>query len=805
MRALAPLLLASFAFAQQPAAEPFGHSRHGAEFDEGPRQAAYLMPGMNAEVHFPVHGLTGDAQRYFDQGITQQHGFWYFEAERSFRQVAMLQPECALAYWGMAMANVENIARAAGFAAQAVQRAVGLPEREKLYVDAIAALYQIDEALRTELQSGDGPRVQKAKDDVVARNGKDRDEKKLRREFLRGLEAVVAACPDDGEAKAFLAIQSWHNQDHDLAISSHGAVDALLDQVFGKAPRHPAHHYRVHLWDDEKPARALPSAAALGDSAPGIAHQWHMAGHIYAGLDRHAEAAWQQEASGRVDHAHMQRDRVLPFLIHNYAHNQEWWARSLSYVGRAADALAAAKNLVAIPRHPKHNKLDDRIHAAGYGRRRIVQVCEDYELWADAVQLAADGYLDASDSVWAEVQRLGLLGRALFRQRRFDEAQRIVPDVDSLLAKARAQRAAAVDKAEDEAFAQKTEKAKTRELIAEAGREPTDSVESVLDLRRELRGEELLASGDAKGALEQFEAVKDFPKTLLGDAFVAAGQPEKAVELLEKEVKEHPHRVPTLGRLFIAYAAMDKPEHKERLRELMCQLPWIPEGQQARTPLEARIDIGVGIGRGFGPVTRNEAAFGDDFGPRPPLGSLGPIRWQPFANAGFELRQVRQLEGDKARRLSLQPDGTTTQSDAFTATATWKRPTLVVFYLGFGCVQCVEQLQLLRTKAAQFVAAGIDVVAIGTDSVDVASGSHLAMQEAERFPFPLLGDPELGTFRTWRCFDDFEQMPLHGTFVVDSEGLVRWQDVSAEPFTQFDWLLAECSRLLARGGDVGHR
>ena len=181
-----------------------------------------------------------------------------------------------------------------------------MPEREKLYVDAIAALYLIDYVLRTELQSGDAARVKKAKDDAVAKNKEKRDEKKLRREFLRGLEAVVAACPDDIEAKAFLAIQSWRNEDHGIAISSHGAVDALLDQVFAKAPRHPAHHYRVHLWDDEKAARALASAAALGDSAPGIAHQWHMAGHIYAELNRHAEAAWQQEASGRVDHAHMQ-------------------------------------------------------------------------------------------------------------------------------------------------------------------------------------------------------------------------------------------------------------------------------------------------------------------------------------------------------------------------------------------------------------------------------------------------------------------------------------------------------------------
>ena len=65
--------------------------------------------------------------------------------------------------------------------------------------------------------------------------------------------------------KALLAIQCWRNQDFGLEITSHAAVDALLDAVFAKAPNHPAHHYRVHLWDGEKAERALRSAAAIGD------------------------------------------------------------------------------------------------------------------------------------------------------------------------------------------------------------------------------------------------------------------------------------------------------------------------------------------------------------------------------------------------------------------------------------------------------------------------------------------------------------------------------------------------------------
>jgi peroxiredoxin/tetratricopeptide (TPR) repeat protein len=764
-------------------AERPGHSRHGGEFDEGPRRAAHSMPGLSDQVHFPVAGLAADAQAFFDQGICQQHGFWYFEAERSFRQVALLQPDCALAYWGMAMANVDNVARAAGFAAMAVQRAAGLPERERLYVDAIAGLYQIDDALRKELQSGDAARVAAAKATVVGKQ--ERDEKKLRRAFVRALEAVVAAAPDDLEAKAFLAIQSWHNDEHGIPISSHGAVDALLDQVLAKAPRHPAHHYRVHLWDGEEPERALRSAAALGDSAPAIAHQWHMAGHTYAELHRHAEAAWQQEASGRVDHAHMARERVMPFLIHNYGHNQEWLARSLGHLGRGDQALAIAKNLAELPRHPKWNRPGERRDIAGYARARLVQVCEDHELWADAVALCRAGYLERSDDVKGEVQRLGLLGRALFRLGRLDEAQRVLADVDALLAKARAARAAAVDRAEGDAFAQKVDGKKTREVMEEAGREPTASVQSVLDLQRELRGEQLLAAGDAKGALAEFLAVKDFPKTLLADAHVAAGEPDKAVELLEKDVKDKPGRYATAGRLYLALMAKwpesederaKLPELRERWQALAMRLPPIPSGDEAWTPFQERVGIGADVRGPRGDV--HDRAFGDDFGQRPPLESLGPRLWEPFANAGFDLPAANGATA----RVALPAAGN-------------GRATLVVFYLGFGCLHCVQQLEALVPKADAFAAAGIDVVVIGDEEL-VRTQSQLAAY-GKPMPFPLLADPELGAFKAWHCFDDFEQLALHGTFLVDGDGRVRWQDVSAEPFAEIDWLLVESRRLLA--------
>src|SRR3954454_16931430 len=117
-----------------------GHSHNGDAFDEGPRRAAYLM-GNTGKVHFPITTKVPTVQQFFEQGVGQLHGFWYLEAERSFRQVAALDDDCAMAYWGMAMANVYNDKRARSFLAEAVKRKQGLTKYESMCIDALSAQY----------------------------------------------------------------------------------------------------------------------------------------------------------------------------------------------------------------------------------------------------------------------------------------------------------------------------------------------------------------------------------------------------------------------------------------------------------------------------------------------------------------------------------------------------------------------------------------------------------------------------------------------------------------------------------------
>ena len=164
-----------------PAVPAPGHSVHGEAFNDGPRHAAYLMPGMG-KVHFPATTKKPEAQAFIDQGVAQLHSFYYFESERSFRQAAKIDPDCAMAYWGMAMSNVNNPKRAKGFLKEARKRAAQISHRESLYLDALEAFYKEGVNDRTRRQN-----------------------------WLQGLETIVQEFPGDIDARAWLAMVTWQN------------------------------------------------------------------------------------------------------------------------------------------------------------------------------------------------------------------------------------------------------------------------------------------------------------------------------------------------------------------------------------------------------------------------------------------------------------------------------------------------------------------------------------------------------------------------------------------------------------------
>jgi peroxiredoxin len=166
-----------------------------------------------------------------------------------------------------------------------------------------------------------------------------------------------------------------------------------------------------------------------------------------------------------------------------------------------------------------------------------------------------------------------------------------------------------------------------------------------------------------------------------------------------------------------------------------------------------------------------------DVGIRPDLDSLGVFRWEPSPAPDWTLKD------DEGHSRSL---------------AEYRgEPLVVIFYLGYGCLHCAEQLHEFAPMTERFQDAGIRLLAISTDD-EVGLQVSVANYEAGGLPFPLLSNSELDVFRSYRAYDDFEQQPLHGTFLLDGEGRIRWQDISYEPFMDAAFVLQEAKRLLQR-------
>lgn len=741
--ALALLLASSFAAAQENSkGDDFlaGHSSHGEAFNEGPRQAAYLMGGTG-NVHLQVTSKSPEAQAFFDQGVGQLHGFWYFEAERSFRQVLTLDPDCPMAYWGLAMANVNNGGRAKPFIQKAVELKAGASPREALWIDALAGFY------------GDG------------------EEKDRRRQYIRALENIGHEYPDEIEAKAFLAYQIWSNSFSNVPITSHQAVDSLIGEVLAANPQHPVHHYRIHLWDGEKPIRALQSAAACGQAAPTCAHMWHMPGHILSRLERYADAVWQQEAATRVDHAHMIHDRILPDQIHNYAHNSEWMIRNLIHLGRVNDAASAAKNMIELPRHPKYNQLPGG-GSAQYGRARLYDVLLGYELWDEVLALSDTMYLEPTAVYDEQIKRLRYIGVARFGRGEIDAGKAIVAELEGLLTKEQADQQAAAAEAETQARnagkpQEEIDKAKNEALQGRNGR--IQPLETAL---AELRGLAALAGGEFAVAIEQFGKSNRIGGEFLSRVHLAAGDLAKAEELARSAVNGGRNQVIPLANLVEVLHRCGKQDEAAqqfaRLRELAYQADLAAPVFQRLRPIAQ--ELGLPEDWRVTPPTPG------DVGLRPEIASLGPFRWHPSPAPDWTLPG---------------PDGTPQSLSQYRG-----RPVVLIFYLGFGCVHCVQQLQAFAPMQQQFADAGIDVLAISTDSAEALANSLALGPEGSVLPFPLVSDVGLDTFRAYRAYDDFENKPLHATILVDGNGLVRWQDVSFEPFTDAAFVLQEARRQL---------
>jgi putative heme-binding domain-containing protein len=121
------------------------------------------------------------------------------------------------------------------------------------------------------------------------------------------------------------------------------------------------------------------------------------------------------------------------------------------------------------------------------------------------------------------------------------------------------------------------------------------------------------------------------------------------------------------------------------------------------------------------------------------------------------------------------------------------KPHIMIFYLGQDCLHCAEQLKAFNESAKSFKDRGVELVAISTDD---SRSLHDAIEAAnEPMAFTFLADPDLNGFKAFRAFDAFHEQALHGTFLVDAAGQIRWQDIGEHPFVDTVSLLAQVDQL----------
>jgi tetratricopeptide (TPR) repeat protein len=327
------------------AAQPAGHAHApaaapaelGATAQPAGSARAPLFDNLGTH-HHEIKTASPQAQRYFDQGLRLVYGFNHDEAERAFREAARLDPQCAMAWWGVALTLGPNInlpidPERNRAAYEAIQKALALQpqasEREAAYIQALAKRYSLaPDASRDDLDRA----YARAMGDVSRRYPDDLDAATLYAESLMDLRPWRLWTPDGKPAEGTAEIV------------------AVLESVLKRSPDHPgANHYYIHAVEaSPHPERALPSARRLESLVPGAGHLVHMPAHIYMRTGDYAAATKSNQAAAVVDEAYIGKSSaqgIYPLMY--YGHNLHFLAIAAAMGGESAVAKQAAARLLA--------------------------------------------------------------------------------------------------------------------------------------------------------------------------------------------------------------------------------------------------------------------------------------------------------------------------------------------------------------------------------------------------------------------------------------------------------------------------
>jgi tetratricopeptide (TPR) repeat protein len=281
-----------------------------------------------------THPITTEsklAQQYFDQGLRLTYGFNHAEAIRSFRAAQAADPQCAMCFWGEALAFGPNIngamdSASAAAAFKAIKRARALGKNasagERGFIAALSNRY-----------SGEVKTVQAMRDTAYA----------------RAMQALVRTFPADDDARVLHAdaqmnLSPWDYYRNEQPKPNAAAALASLNTVLKRSPNHAgACHFYIHAVEAVNPERAVPCAERLPNLMPGAGHIVHMPAHIYIRVGRYDDAIDRNVHALHADEEHIADAAPdAAYRLAYYPHNAHflWFAATMA--GRQQTAIDAA-------------------------------------------------------------------------------------------------------------------------------------------------------------------------------------------------------------------------------------------------------------------------------------------------------------------------------------------------------------------------------------------------------------------------------------------------------------------------------
>lgn len=305
------------------------------------RAGAPLFDGMGDHSH-PITSDVAYTQRYFDQGLTIDFAFNHAESARSFKAAQTLDPQCAMCFWGEALAlgpNINVTSNGAVIMADhdrlaahaAIQKALTLKhtasQQEQDYIDALATRYNGDPTTER------GP---------------------LDQQYVAAMRNLTLKYPQDDDAASLFAEaimntmpwDYWIDADNPKPLAQEAIV--ILEAVLQRNPFHPmALHLYIHAVESSsEPERAEQPADRLINQVPGAGHLVHMPSHIYYRIGRYADASRANELAAAVDEKYIAACNAQGFYpAAYYPHNIHFLWSSSSMEGRSAVAIEAGKKV----------------------------------------------------------------------------------------------------------------------------------------------------------------------------------------------------------------------------------------------------------------------------------------------------------------------------------------------------------------------------------------------------------------------------------------------------------------------------